>query len=121
MDRIGIYRSGISGCLLALALVASGAARAQASSVPAMPTEPLDASGQPCGALRALPADVTHYRYEVTNHCARKVTFFWRCNAADTEHTLDVPAQGRQTAQCVKASGTAGEIVFRFDPPGTGN
>lgn len=121
MDRVGTYRSGISGGLLVLALVASGAARAQAASAPAMPTEPLDASGQPCGALRALPADVTHYRYEVTNRCARQVTFFWRCNATDTERSLDVPAQGQQAAQCVKADGAAGEIVFRFDPPGTGN
>ncbi|MFJ2992055.1 hypothetical protein [Pandoraea sp. NPDC087047] len=110
--------SGISGCLVLLALMASAPVRAQA---PAMPTEPLDAGGEPCGALRALPANVTDYRYEVTNRCERPVTFFWRCSAADTEHSLEVPGRGLQSATCVKASGAAGEIVFRFGPPGTGH
>ena len=110
--------SGISGLLVLLALAASGAVQAQTSS---MPTEPLDNSGQPCGALRALPANVTDYRYEVSNRCERPITFYWRCNAADSEHSLDVSAKGTQSATCVKATGAAGEIVFRFGPPGTGN
>ncbi|WP_353190133.1 hypothetical protein [Pandoraea pnomenusa] len=118
MAGIGTYRSGISGLLVTLACLASATAGAQTLSAP---TEPLDASGQPCGVLRALPADVTHYRYEVSNKCERPVTFYWRCNAADTEHTLDVPAKGTQSAACVKATGAAGEIVFRFGPPGTGS
>ncbi|MGR9584945.1 hypothetical protein [Pandoraea sputorum] len=104
--------------LMLLALAASGALHAQ---TPAMPTEPLDNSGQPCGAIRALPANVTDYRYEVTNRCERQLTYYWRCSAADTEHSVDVPGRGQQTVTCVKASGAAGEIVFRFGPPGSGN
>jgi hypothetical protein len=111
-------RSEIIGVLAVLAVIASAPVHAQ---TPAMPTEPLDAAGKPCGALRALPADVTHYRYEVANRCERPVTFFWRCSAADTEHSLDVPGKGTQSATCVKATAAAGEIVFRFDPPGAGN
>ncbi|MDR3398581.1 MAG: hypothetical protein P4M06_13610 [Pandoraea sp.] len=111
-------RSGITGMLVLLAVMASAPVRAQTA---AMPTEPLDAAGKPCGALRALPADVTHYRYEVANRCERPVTFFWRCSASDTEHSLDVPGKATQSATCVKATAAAGEIVFRFDPPGTGN
>lgn len=118
MRTRGKRDSGISGWLMILAVVASGTAHAQA---PTMPTEPLDNSGQPCGALRALPANVTDYRYEVTNRCERQVTFYWRCSATDTEHSLDVPGRGLQSATCVKASGAAGEIVFRFGPPGTGH
>ncbi|VVE74625.1 hypothetical protein PCA31118_04802 [Pandoraea captiosa] len=110
--------SGISGLLVLLAFAVSGPVHAQTS---AMPTEPVDAGGQPCGAIRALPANVTDYRYEVTNRCERPVTFYWRCNAADTEHSVDVPAKGQQSAACTKASGAAGEIVFRFGPPGTGS
>ncbi|VVE32069.1 hypothetical protein [Pandoraea anhela] len=110
--------SGIAGLLMLFALAASGVLHAQ---TPSMPTEPLDNGAQPCGALRALPANVTDYRYEVSNRCERPVTFFWRCNAADTEHSMEVPGKGTQAATCVKATGAAGEIVFRFGPPGTGN
>ena len=91
------------------------------AQTPSMPTEPVDAAGKPCGALRALPADVTHYRYEITNRCERPITFFWRCTATDVEHSLDLAGQGTQSATCVKATGAAGELVFRFGPPGTGN
>lgn len=118
MSTHGKRHSGISGLLTLLALAASGALHAQ---TPAMPTEPLDNSGQPCGAIRALPANVTDYRYEVTNRCERQLTYYWRCSAADTEHSVDVPGRGQQTVTCVKASGAAGEIVFRFGPPGSGN
>ncbi|QHE91886.1 hypothetical protein PI93_019270 [Pandoraea fibrosis] len=111
-------RSGITGMLAGLAIAASMPAHAQTS---AMPTEPLDTAGKPCGALRALPADVTHYRYEVANRCERPVTFFWRCSTGDTEHSLEVPSKATLSATCVKATAAAGEIVFRFDPPGTGN
>ena len=110
--------SGIKAMWVLLAFAASVPVRAQ---TPAMPTEPLDAAGKPCGALRALPADVTQYRYEVMNRCERPVTFFWRCSASDIEHSLEVPGKATQAATCVKATAAAGEIVFRFDPPGTGN
>ncbi|AKM31744.1 hypothetical protein AB870_18980 [Pandoraea faecigallinarum] len=118
MAAVAGRHSGISGLLVLLAFVASSAAHAQASSAPA---EPVDNGGQPCGAIRALPANVTDYRYEVTNRCERPVTFYWRCNAADPEHAVDVAAKGQQSTTCVKASGAAGEIVFRFGPPGAGN
>ncbi|MDM8356848.1 hypothetical protein [Pandoraea communis] len=111
-------RSGITGMLVLLAIAVSAPVRAQA---PPMPTEPLDMAGKPCGALRALPADVTHYRYEVANRCERPVVFFWRCSATDTEHSLDVAGKATQSATCMKETAAAGEIVFRFDPPGTGN
>ncbi|PTE02776.1 hypothetical protein [Pandoraea apista] len=110
--------SGITGIGVLLAIAVSTPVRAQ---TPAMPAEPLDTAGRPCGALRALPADVTHYRYEVANRCERPVTFFWRCRATDTEHSLEIPGKATQSATCVKATAAAGEIVFRFDPPGTGN
>ncbi|MCI3205880.1 MULTISPECIES: hypothetical protein [Pandoraea] len=112
------HHSGMAGLLVLVAVAASGSVYAQTAS---MPTEPLDNGGQPCGAIRALPANVTDYRYEVTNRCERPVTFYWRCNAADAEHSVDVSGKGTQSAMCVKASGAAGEIVFRFGPPGTGN
>lgn len=104
-----------------LAFAASAPVHAQASSVPPAPSEPLDAAGNPCGSLRALPADVTQYRYEASNGCNRPVSFFWRCNAADAEHSLDIPGKGAQSTSCLKAAGAAGEIVFRFGPPGTGD
>ncbi|WP_150738926.1 hypothetical protein [Pandoraea anapnoica] len=118
MSTHGKRHSGISGLLVLLAFAASGTLHAQ---TPSAPTEPLDNSGQPCGAIRALPANVTDYRYEVTNRCERQVTYFWRCSATDTEHSVDVAGRGVQTVTCVKASGAAGEIVFRFGPPGSGN
>lgn len=111
-------RLGITGMLVLLAVAVSASVRAQ---TPRMPTEPLDMAGKPCGALRALPADVTHYRYEVANRCERPVVFFWRCSAIDTEHSLDVAGKATQSATCMKETAAAGEIVFRFDPPGTGN
>ncbi len=110
--------SGITGIGVLLAIAVSAPVGAQ---TPAMPAEPLNTAGRPCGALRALPADVTHYRYEVANRCERPVTFFWRCSATDTEHSLEIPGKATQSATCVKATAAAGEIVFRFDPPGTGN
>lgn len=114
-------RSGVTATLVWLAFVASAPVHAQASSVAAVPAEPLDSAGKPCGALRALPADVTQYRYEATNGCERPVSFFWRCNTADAERSLDVPAKGTQAISCLKATGAAGEIVFRFGSPGTDN
>jgi len=116
-----------TGMLALLAAMAGASAYAQqlqpAPPPPVMPmaAEPLDAAGQACGNIRALPADLTNYRYEVKNRCQRPITFSWRCNTSDTEHSLDVAGQGTQLATCVKATGAAGEIIFRFGPPGTGN
>lgn len=99
----------------------ASSAPAAASASPGLVAEPVDTSGQACGNVRALPADVTHYRYEVKNRCQRPITYSWRCNSADTEHSLDVAGQATEVATCVKATGAAGEIIFHFGPPGTGN
>ncbi|VVE46135.1 hypothetical protein PCE31106_04397 [Pandoraea cepalis] len=114
-------RLRMTATVVGLALAASASVHAQTSSATPAPSEPLDAAGNPCGALRALPADVTQYRYEASNGCDRPVSFFWRCSAADAEHSLDIPGKGAQSTSCLKAAGAAGEIVFRFGPPGTGN
>ncbi|MBN4665487.1 hypothetical protein HUS70_07145 [Pandoraea nosoerga] len=114
MRHVRVVALGLSGVAL------SAFVHAQTPSATA-PAEPVDASGRACGAIRALPADVTHYRYEVTNLCARQITFSWRCNSTQAEQSLDVAGKGTQLATCVKASGAAGEIVFRFGPPGTGD
>ncbi|AJC21777.1 hypothetical protein [Pandoraea pulmonicola] len=108
------------GALAFLGLALSASLHAQTPSA-TTPAEPVDASGRACGSIRALPADVLNYRYEVTNLCARPITFSWRCNSTVAEQSLDVPGKGTQLATCVKASGAAGEIVFRFGPPGTGD
>lgn len=99
----------------------AAAAQSAQSASPGLVAEPVDTAGQACGNLRALPADVTHYRYEVKNRCQRPITYSWRCNSADTEHSIDVAGQSTEVATCVKATGAAGEIVFHFGPPGTGN